>query len=85
MAQRRTPPRPDLPAGLGPFAYAFRPSPAGEHGTILIRAPNGAPTPTRGDMLLLATDDCHDADFEVTQVVSEASGWWVGCERRRRA
>ncbi len=85
MTQRRSPRRPELPASLGPFVYAFRPSPAGEHGTILIRASEDAPAPARGDVLILTTDDCLDADFEVTEVIRKASGWWAGCERRRPA
>jgi len=40
--------------------------------------------PALGDMLVLTTDDCYDADFEVTRTVSEADGWWIGCERRPR-
>lgn len=83
MAPRRSQRRPQLPASLGPFAYAFRPSPAGERGTILIRASDGAPAPACGDVLILTTEDCYDADFEVTDVVRKALGWWVGCERRR--
>jgi len=85
MAQRRSSPTPRLPSGLGPFAYAFRPSPAGEDGTILIRGPGPAPLPARGDLLILTTQDCYDADFEVTDVVLRSSGWWVGCQRKRSA
>lgn len=82
MAQRRSSQRPELPASLGPFAYAFRPSPAGKHGAILIRAPEGAPAPCRGDVLILATDDCYDAEFEVTEVIRRPFGWRAGCERK---
>jgi len=81
MAAWRSFQRHDLPEGLGPFSYGFRPSPAGRFGTILIRAPEGAPTPARGDLFVLTTDDCYDADFEVMEVVREADGWRVGCER----
>ena len=69
---------------LGPFQYGFRPSPEGVCGSILIRADSCAPIPALGDMLILTTDDCYDADFEVTQASAEPDGWWIGCERRRR-
>jgi hypothetical protein len=51
---------------------------------ILIRAGRGAPLPAVGDMLIVTTDDCYDADFEVTQVTTEADVWWIGCEHRPR-
>lgn len=49
---------------------------------ILIHASADAPTPALGDLFILATDDCYDADFEVTKVRVETDGWWIGCERR---
>lgn len=76
--------RPGLPDTLGPFHYQFRPSPAGRFGTVLIRAPAGAPLPARGDAITLTMRDCYDADFEVTQVDHDGEGWWIGCERKPR-
>lgn len=52
---------------------------------ILVRAPVGAPMPACGDTLILTMNDCYDADFEVTEVARESGGWWIGCERKRRA
>ena len=75
---------PGAGASLGPFQYGFRPRPHGVSGSILISATRAAPMPALGDMLVLTTDDCYDADFEVTRTVSEADGWWIGCERRPR-
>lgn len=74
----------NLPAGLGPFAYAFRPSPAGRFGLILIRGPAGAPLPVAGDHLTLTTTDCYDAEFKVVEVLRDGDGWQIGCERQPR-
>lgn len=82
MTPRRS--RQGLPDALGPFHYQFRSSPAGRFGAVLIRAPAGAPLPTRGDAITLTTHDCYDAEFEVTQVDKDGEGWWIGCERRPR-
>ncbi len=73
-----------LPDTLGPFHYQFRPSPAGRFGTVLIRAPVGAPLPACGDVITLTIPHCYDADFEVTQVDHDGEGWWIGCERMPR-
>lgn len=73
----------DPAALLGPFNYGFRPGPAGPFGTIYIRAPRGAPMPKAGDILVMTTHDCYDADFEVVEVTCERTGWWASCERRR--
>lgn len=73
-----------LPDTLGPFHYQFRPGQAGRFGTVLIRAPAGAPLPACGDAITLTTRDCYDAEFEVTQVDQDGEGWRIGCERRPR-
>ena len=76
--------RPELPEGLGPFRYKFRPSPAGPFGMIQVHAPGDAPRLRRGDLLTLSTSAGYDVDFEVMEVSQQGEGWQADCEPRSR-